>query len=357
MDIIKSTTSERDYPFNKANDLIPVKNGVIKIDSVTGKVTLLEHSPLYRFDWQLPIVYDPNANPDAIMAYLQSLGCDVDLLLQIPAHAILSMGGSIYKKCYLLKGEKNSGKTVFLKMLNTKFFGRSICANIPLQDLINEKHMTSGIVGKVVNISDDLPSIKLDDVGQFKALTGGGDITINRKYCHPFSYECRTLFVFASNSYPPISKDESAFWERWILIPFNESFPIDPTIEERTFTDDNMSALLNLVIKRIFDIKKAGVKSDSWERTRALWLNGSDPFFRYINTQLERDIEAYVPCDNLYKHYQKECKKSDIVPITKKEFGSRIQRIDVNKRQKTIKGKKTWCYFGYKIKTSQLQLN
>ena len=349
--IISSFTTEEEYPFNKQPSIIPVRNGVIRFDN-QGNVELVPHSPNYRFTYQLPITFNLGADIKPVISYLNSTGCDNDILLQIPAQAIISTWGKTYKKCYLLKGERNSGKTTFLKMLNTRFFGKDNCANIQLQDLINEKHSLSGIVGKLVNISDDLPRIKLDDIGQFKALTGGGIVTINRKYHDTFSYENNSTFIFAANDYPPVSQDDPAFWERWNLIAFNEAHLIDPSFEERTFTDDFMSGFLNLVIERIKTILKNGIKSDSYTVTRAKWLNGSDPFYRFINTELERDIEAITPIDNIYQHYEKYCKAKSEIPLSSKEFGSRILKSSERKQRK-IGRKMKWCYLGYRIKQSQ----
>jgi putative DNA primase/helicase len=346
--IISSLTTEGDYPFNKQPNLIPVKNGVIKFDS-HGDVTLVPYSPDYRFTYQFPITFNPGEDTASVLNYLKSTGNDVDFLLQIPAQVILSKWGKVYKKCYLLKGAKNSGKTTFLKMLNTRFFGKENCANIPLQDLINEKHSLSGIVGKVVNIADDLPRIKLDDIGQFKALTGGGIISINRKYHDPFSYENDTTFIFAANDYPPVSQDDPAFWERWILIEFNKAYGIDPTFEERTFTDRFMSAFLKLVIDRMKGIIRSGLMADSYEITRDKWLNGSDPFHQFIHSFIERNPDHYEVSQDVYKQSVIYYKSRGLAPLTSKEFGSKIKAICPS-RQRLVGDKKKWCYIGIKIK-------
>jgi P4 family phage/plasmid primase-like protien len=350
--IITSLTTEPDYPFNKQPYLIPVKNGVIKIDN-KGCVELFDHSPEYMFTYQLPTNYNPNADIKQVVDYLASTGCDRNILLQLPAQTILSKWGRIYKKCYLLKGQKNSGKTTFLKMLNMRFFGKDNCSNIALQDLVNEKHSLSGIVGKLVNISDDLPRIKLDDVGQFKALTGGGIISINRKYHDPYSYENDTTFIFAANEYPPVTQDDPAYWERWCLIEFNKAYGIDPMFEERTFDDEFMSGFLNLVIERMQAIMKYGIISDPFTVTREKWLNDSDPFYRYIHTRLERDVESFIVTADLYNHYLNQCKVSNIVPFPVEKFGSKIQDFGGVKRQKKVDGKTKWGYQGFRIPESQ----
>jgi P4 family phage/plasmid primase-like protien len=351
--ITSLTTIEGSYPFNAQKNVIPVRNGVIKIGT-NGTVELLEHSADYRFTYQLAVDYNPDVDTSAVVDYLNTTGCDKDVLLQMAAQTLLSKWGNTYKKCYLLKGEKNSGKTTFLDLLNMRFFGKENCSNIPLHKLINDNHSSSGIVGKLVNICDELSKIKLEDVGQFKSMTGGGMINIDRKYHDPYSYKCDVTFIFAANAYPPVSEDDPAFWERWMLVEFNEAHDIDPTFEERTFTDTFMSAFLNLVIERMLSINKVGIKSDAWNITREKWLKSSDPFYRYIRTCLERDVEAFHVTAELYSHYERHCKASNQVAFSLKEFAIKLQDFGGVQHQKTVDGIRKWGYQGFRIKKAQL---
>jgi putative DNA primase/helicase len=350
--IINGLTTEAEYPFNKQPYLIPVRNGMLKLDT-RGSVVLLAHSPDFLFTFQLPINYNPDADTKHVVDYLNSTGCDRNVLLQIPAQTILSKWGRHYKKCYLLKGQTDSGKSTFIDLLNIYFFGKGNCSNIPLHALVNDSHSSSAIVGKLANICDELQKIKLEDVGLFKNLTGGGIVTINRKYHDPYSYENDTTFIFAANEYPPVSQNDPAFWGRWCLIEFNERFEKDPTYEERTFTDDFMSGLLNLVVERTQAIMKYGIISDPYNVTRDKWLNDSDPFYRYIHTSLERDVESFIVTADLYSHYSKYCKDAGIVPLSTKEFCSRLQTRGGKKVQRAVVGKPKWGYQGFRIKESQ----
>ncbi len=347
--IISTSTVVDENPFNKRNDLLPVRNGVIKIDS-NGKIELMDHSPEYRFTYQLPINFDSKVDKSAVIEYLTSTGCDVEILLQIPAHAMLSKRGMNFKKCYLLKGEKNSGKTVYLNLLAKRLFGKDNCSSLALDELANNTHASFGLVGKLVNICDELPRMKLYDLALFKRLTGGGVASINRKYCDPFEWDCDTTFIFAANYYPDVPNDP-AFWERWILVDFNEAFKIDPTFEEKVFTEEFMSAFLNLVIERIIAIKKSGIKYDSWKLVREKWLHSSDPFYRYFCTSLVRDDEAFTVTADLYAHYNKHRETSEEMPyLTIEDFGRKMKAYGIEKGQRTSKGHKRQCHLGVKLK-------
>jgi putative DNA primase/helicase len=352
--IINGLTSEDEYPFNKQKNLIPVRNGVLRVNN-EGSIDLLDHSPDHRFTYLLPIDYNPTADVNPVIEFLNSTGCEKDILLQIPAQGLLSKGGMCYKKAYLLKGVKHTGKTTYLNLLNKKFFGMENCSNVSLHDLISDSHASSALVGKLMNVSNELSRVSLSDLGRFKEMTGGGVMSVNRKYYDPYSIECDTMFVFATNAYPSVvDTDDYAFWERWMIVDFTETHKIDPLFEERTYTDAFLSAFLNLVIERMLQILKEGIKSDSWEIIKAKWLNDGDPFYHFVSTCLERGNEFFIVGADLFAHYEKYCEAMDDFPISVKEFGIKIQELGALHRQKTIGGKPKRGYIGYRIKDQQL---
>ncbi len=350
--LIESHTAVSEYPFNQQKDMIPVRNGVIKFNS-NGTTELIKHSWEHKFSYKLPVNYDSEADASAVINYLKSTGCDIETLLQIPAHVILSKWGMHFKKCYMLKGEKNSGKTIYLNLLAKRLFGKDNCSSIALDELASNTHASFGLVGKLANICDELPRMKLYDLALFKRLTGGGNVSINRKYCDPFEWECDTTFIFAANYYPELTQNDPAFWERWILLGFNESFKIDPTFEERVFTEEFMSAFLNLVIGRIMTIRKDGIRCDSFKLVQERWLNDSDPFYRYISTCLERDNESFIVGADLFNHYKKHCEITDQMPITLNDFGRRIQEFGADHCQRDRKN----GYRGFRLKECTPILN
>jgi len=346
-------TGVDEYPFNTATNLIPVENGVIKINFETGEIVIIDHSHEHRFSYRLPVIYDPQANDDTIKRYLVSLGCDTDILLQIPAHTLLSTLNRNYKKAYLLKGRGNSGKTTYINLLNNYFFGTENCSNIKLQELINERFKAAGLVGKIANIADELSKIKLGDVGKFKEITGGGRITIERKFEHPYSYHNKAVLLFATNEYPPIDDVDDAFWQRWEILEFKKSFTIDPTFEAKTFTSKNISAFLNLVIERLKAIiKTGGLKhSRTLDETKQMWLYDSDSVYRFKQSNLVGDIHATIVKQDLYSLYLSYCEERENPPVSQKDFSIKMQRfgaadVQIDKGEGRIR-----CFQGFRVRS------
>ena len=114
---------ETNYPFNEYGNVIPVGNGLLKVDFDAGKVDLIDYTPEYKFNFKLPINYDPAADIETIDKVIRGyvdpeeregdngkgetikLGySDADLLYQIPAQALLQMtGAATFKKGFRCK--------------------------------------------------------------------------------------------------------------------------------------------------------------------------------------------------------------------------------------------------------------
>ena len=350
--LIWADTSVNDYPFNNVTNKIPVNNGVLTIDVKTKNISLESHSPKFLFTYKLPVDYNTDVNPNEITDYFKSLDVDMTLLLQIPAHSLLSMMGKNYKKCYLLKGHRNSGKTTYLNLLEKGLFGNANSSNIPLHEIVNDRFKASGLVGKIVNIADELPRIRLGDLSRFKALTGGGTILVERKYQNPFSIQNKAVLIFATNDYPPITDiDDEAFWSRWGLIEFNKMFDVDPTFEERIITPENCSAMLNLVLKRMIEIDESGrINSQSIKEVKDMWLHGSDPLYRFISTRLKRDIDGLIGKTELYGLYKQYCKENNEIPVSDIEFNRKMIEHGSLLKQKVVNEKRFRCYLGFVLK-------
>lgn len=340
---------ETKYPFNLYSDAFPVRNGIVKINFITGTTTLLPFSPEYRFNYKLNVSYDATADGTPIKDYLDSLGTDTDILLQIPAHAILSMLGRVYKKAYFLKGGKNSGKSTYIDLLVQHFFGTGICSSVSLQALLYIRFRLAELDGKILNAYADLSDQKLQDIGLFKALTGGDRVNIERKHRDPYDFQNKALFVFSANKYPKIDAGDEAFYDRWIAVEFPKTFPVNTAFEATTFTDTNLSRFLNLVLARMQEIiQNGGINvTDSVERQ---WLNDASSCHRFIQDTLERCPGAVLVKDTLYQQYIEYCDEGDYEKDAPRSLTNAMKQKGALSVRPTLAKKRQHCYQGYKVK-------
>jgi P4 family phage/plasmid primase-like protien len=344
--IIDSSYSN-EFPFNKYPNLFNIKNGILKIDLETGEAELIPHSPEYAFNYKATISYNKDAKTEPVEEYLKTLITNHGVLIQIPAHAILSALGNVFKFSYFLKGPADSGKSTYLNMLEERFFGTDVCSNISLQDMLFDRFRLPELEGKIANIYADLDDQKLRDIGKFKAITGGDWLTGERKHQNPFKFKNHALLVFSANKYPKIELNDPAFWSRWIPVKFSNAFDRDPTYEDKTFTPSFMEGFLNLVLTKIPGILEKGIVTN--ESIMDEWLSDSNNVHQYIKEELEKHTGALLIKGNVYQTYTSWCDEKDVEPLSKKALTEEMERCGaIGSVRRMINGKQEHCYQGFK---------
>lgn len=280
----------RDYPFNQAKDIIPVKNGIVRIDYSSGNVSLLPHSPEHRITFTLPVMYDPAASGDVFHDEVISQYVDpdmVDILYMIPAMSLLQFQGTKpYKKAVIIQGDANAGKTTYIEWL-TRLFGPENISRASLHQIGTDRFINGVLEGKMLNAYDDLSDIPLQNIGPFKTLTGGFDHEVERKHADPYQSRIFAVHVFSCNTPPDVPEKiiyDAAFWERWEYLHFQNIFETDPGFNDRYFSDENISGSFNRVLDMMVKIRTEGrlpVNSTASE-TKESWQIASDPFAKFL---------------------------------------------------------------------------
>jgi len=338
-----------EFPFNKHPDLFNIRNGILKINLQDGTAQLMPHSPEFVFNYKAAANYNEEAESEGVEEYLQTLMPDYSVLVQIPAHAVLSALGNVYKIAYFLKGPADSGKSTYLNMLQERFFGTEMCSNVSLQDLLSGGFKLPELEGKIANIYADLSDQKVRDLGRFKTLTGGDYFTAERKHQQPVRFKNQALLIFSANKFPKIDVSDPAFWSRWVPVKFPNEFERDTGYEDRTFTPEFMEGFLNLVLRKIPEILKNGIFTN--ESVMDEWLADSSNQHMFIKEELERCPGALLVKDSLYQQYVHWCGLKDVEVLSKKLLTSQMEQAGalINVRPK-INGKQEHCYQGFKRK-------
>lgn len=310
-----------DYPFNYHPSQIPVKNGIVNINYETGEVSLLPHGPEHLFTFKLDASFNPASKNCKAISLLKRMvePENIKTLCQIPAQAFLQMQSRhAYKKAYLLQGEPNAGKTSYLTLL-FKLLGDDQFSQVSLQQLCSDRFVGGNLEGKIVNVFDDLEDVALEVIDQFKTFTGSCKHSIERKYQSQYIGIVSAVHVFTCNyppEYPEKVERDAAFWARWEYVKFPFAYPVNPNFYEEWYTDDMISAFLNLIISTMITIKKQGLVSNS--DTQAVMINwsvNSDPMYDFIDFMFEKNSsrkEQYFSKPKLFEEYKKWCFENKI---------------------------------------------
>lgn len=360
---IRAITYTTEYPFDQIEHIIPVRNGVIRLDAELAPIDpegsdyvprLHQHGPDWMLTKRLDVVYDPEVSTDDMVERLKGWLDEEEwvALVQIPALSILQSWGRVYKLAYLLEGPPDAGKSTYCELL-MNFFGEAGYSLARLQDLISRQFSLYQLVGKWINIQDDLQSVPLRQTGSFKDLTGKGSHEVERKNHQPFVAKISAVHLYTCNTPPGVEfTDDDAFWSRWNYLYFGNRFERDPEVGASITDEESCSALLNLVIAEIIKILRdpSTIYRMDVDEVKERWTTAVDSVAGWLNECCERDVTAIVPKDELYEHHVEWCIEGNRTAADKAGMTRTLSRMGIVQHRATINGKRVQCYKGLRIK-------
>lgn len=334
-------------------DLLNLQNGLLDI----RERRLLPHSPEHLSPIQLPVNYDPDATCPAIEKFVEQTFPEDATELAWEIIAWLMMPNTAFQKAVLFLGEGGNGKSRWLALVRS-FLGQQNTTSLSLHALESNRFSVARIMGKLANICADLPSEHLAGTSVFKALTDGGSEMITGEYKFKGSFEfmpfARLLF---SANHPPRSADASqAFFDRWLAIPFDRRFRgadgevSADVLDKRLAQPQELSGLLNKALDVLPRLMKQGRFSEPASIKAALdeFRSTTDPMAVWLDNATVDDPNAIVPKQALRAAYSAECERRGSPALSDKAFTQRLlqMRPRVEKKQRTVNGKVTWCFCG-----------
>ncbi len=235
-------------------DRINLLNGIYYILEDRFESHEVDHSD-YLTTTQLPIKYDPKAvcpNIDTFMKEIFPEG--PDLLYDVIGLCMTSVTGQA--KAVILLGSGSNGKSIFLYGLRAAI-GLSNCSNILMHTLADkyDKFSTSGLVGKLANVADDMSHQKLMETATIKSIISGNPIRVEGKFKSSYTYTPFCKLVFGSNHRLTSEDTTTGYARRMMHIPFDKTFPPNPGKERELHAmfhhPEELSGMLNEILKRL----------------------------------------------------------------------------------------------------------
>lgn len=161
-----------------------------------------------------------------------------DLMFEVTG--ILMVPGMARRWAILVEGEGGTAKSTWLN-LQRRFLGRQHVSTLSLQMLEANRFATSRLVGKLANIYADLPDTHLETTPIFRSITGGDSVPAEFKHMNGFDFDPMVRLVFSANHYPKSADASSAFFDRWIVLPFERRFRDTPFEREQNELLDSLS--------------------------------------------------------------------------------------------------------------------
>ena len=207
----------RKWDEQSSTEWLPFQNGVLEL--ATG--SLHEHSPGFRFTWQLPrdytVIETGWQKIDSWLNEATQESPEYKQLLLCFAAAVLRGRNDLQKFLHLIGGG-GSGKSTFTTLL-TALVGEENTATLNLPDL-EDKHEVARMFGKRLVVLPDQDKAP-KKMSNFKRLTGQDRLSGRRLYENGFEFVFGGLTVVTSNF--PLFHTNIGSWltRRVIMIPFD----------------------------------------------------------------------------------------------------------------------------------------
>ncbi len=347
---VKFNTYVERHDLDRNKQIVNIQNGLLNI----GTMQFVEHNPSYRSIVQLPVDYCPNCTCLRIEQFLREVLNEEDIPVIEELFGFCLLRECRFHKAFMLQGAGRNGRTTLLNLLQ-RFLGNSNCSNVALTSLCNDRFACAQLFGKLANIFADLPTEALSDTGKFKALVGGDRITAEQKFQSPFEFTNYAKLIFSCN-YVPMTRDLSnAFFSRWIIVRFPNTFEGDeanPNLIDELTNPDELSGLLNLALKGLHRLVDSGRFSynKSTDEIQDEYERLSNPVAAFLADMCEEEPEEYVIKDELYNAFKGYCKDKGYPIFSEKKFTDLLKRqTSVSEYRPTSEGERKRAWKGIRL--------
>ena len=262
---------------------------------------VLNPSPEYFCNFRLPYDYDENADCPEFKAFLNDIFEDDEERIQLIQEI---MGACLmYDKCmqYLVifLGNGSNGKSLLASTIKHMLGDVNVSA-IALDRLSGDRFAKQNLDGKLLNISSEIKSEKIYSTSDFKTLTGGDSVEVEKKFQNAYTTEIYCKYILLANEMFQTDDTSDGFYRRLIIIPFNQHYydyvPDEKKEEEKKYQDIYLEGTLEDELSGIFNFALEGLFR--------LWDN--DFHFSY-SSACERAKENFKKEHNIVMAFLNEC--------------------------------------------------
>lgn len=283
-DINYKSFEELDANENTINFL----NGLLNVDTME----LRAHSPDEISTIQLPCKWNPNAQSQPIFdSYMDTLtGGDNNvkqLLMEFMGVALSNVAGYRAKKSLLIVGKGNTGKTQ-LRSLCNMLLGSE---NVSTADMgvFEQQFGPIQVIGKRLIGSPDLKFKEDRSIEVFKQLTGGDDISCERKFGGSYQYRFKGVIWNCGNDFPRFCGDKGLHvYDRFVVVRCDNIIPEnkrDANICEKMYQERE-----SIIVQAVLALKRFIANDYKYDIPPI--CNNNLREFKYENSQVEEFIAS-----------------------------------------------------------------
>jgi P4 family phage/plasmid primase-like protien len=262
----------------------------------------------------------------------------IELFMQVLGSALCGLGDAFQKATVLYDNTERSqganGKSVAIKTLKSILPPWCVSSISPVS--FEERFARAGLVGRRVNLVTEMPEDGDFISGEHtKAIISGDPIQAEFKGKDIFFFQPRAIHIVACNRFPRVRDSTDAFWRRWQVLTFNNSFSgdqaqrdLDRLIVER----EREGVILKLVHAAIRLVASgAYMEPQSSVEMWSQWKMESNPVAMFFEErahnvkhgkQIDRGQSIHsIKASELYSIYTAYCRENNFRAVSSQRFG------------------------------------
>lgn len=318
---------------------VAMKNGVLRINALTGETSLLPNSSDFLALGSVPYSYDPSAACPIFSQFLNTAQPEPDA-----QKFLMEWLG------YNLIQDTKQGK--FLVMVGEGANGKSVCCLV-LRELLGEHNVTavgleafSGVrtfplamtYGKLANIISELGEIDKVKEETLKAFVAGDPIGVERKHRDGFTMIPTARITIATNVLPHLGDRSEGIWRRCIVLPF-ENQVLDERKQDRRLVDPSwwrmsgeLPGVLNLAIAGLVRLLQRGHFEMPAKSVRAQerYRKDVNPTRAFLLDAFEETPNGRVGKGEARDAYESDAQLLGYLPLGYQRFAEEIRRVFKN---------------------------
>lgn len=315
------------------------KNESVLINLLNGTYEIAKDRNLLReFDsrdfltYQLPFNFDPSAKAPKFEKFLQEVLPDKNsqlVLSEFLASSFLTNDVLKLEKALLLYGSGANGKSVIYEIV-LALFGNENITNYSLANLMNESGYYRAKIGdSLINYASEIQGKIQSNV--FKQLASGEPIDARHPYSQPFIIENYAKLIFNCNELPPDVEQTTAYFRRFIILPFNVTIAEenqDKELAKKLFTE--LPGIFNWLLSgldRLLD-QKGFTSCEASDEAVLSYKRESDTVYVFLSEQgYEPHLHINVSLKGLFEEYLNFCKDNGYRNLSISKFSAQLQKL------------------------------
>ena len=301
---LKMDCYRRPEELNADRYLVNLKNGIFNLRNFR----LEFHSEDFLSTIQLPIVYDPEAQCPLWERTLNEIFegniNKISVLQEFFGYCLIP--DTTQEKALFNVGEGRNGKTTVLNTLRG-ILGNDNCSSIQVESFGNRYYLAQ-LLGKLVNIGEEIEPKGIVNVANFKAIVSGAAITVDEKYEKPISFQPFARLIFPINTLPRVDDKSDGFSRRIIVLKYDRKFSeVEQDKKLSQKLEQEYSGIFNWMVEGLKRLQERGRfeldVSMKWEAYRI----ENDSVLGFIKDRCFANSKSKIAKDVLFQAYQSYC--------------------------------------------------